>query len=170
MAAEETLGVRRERLPLPHVPEDTRYFEAGAITFGVEFRELKEANVRRALAFESEDARPPVDLSALDGDGGVSIHVFASENLDEYLRFDCFAKTPHYHYVSPGASPHHVRILYDTAANGDILDWSFAVLRSRLGSLLDEAGGTALLRDINSEQVRRVLDEVEELARKVAAG
>jgi hypothetical protein len=168
MADDGALGVRRDRLPLPHVPEDTTYFEAGALSFGVEFRELKEKNVRRALALESPDARPPVDFSLLDSDGGVSIHVFASQNLDEYLRFDCFATTPHYHYVWPGSSPHHVRIIYDTAANGDMLTWSFAALRDRLGPLLDVVGASALLRAIDPQQTTRVLAGAEDLARRLA--
>jgi hypothetical protein len=165
----QTVGQLRPWLPLPHVPEDTRYFSTGSITLGVEMRTLEPDRVRRSRQLGRPDVLPPEGVGSSDGDGGVTVHVFDSATLDEYLRFDCFVATPHYHYVVPGPPPHHVRVLHDTAANGAMLDWTFTVLRNRLGPLLEVAGGSALLGGIDPSAFHHLLDEVEAVARQAAA-
>ncbi|MEE2673125.1 MAG: hypothetical protein VX466_04975, partial [Myxococcota bacterium] len=91
---------RYELMPIPPVDSQTEYFEAGAVSFGVEYRLLDDAI---AAASNLESAEGQNSASSFD-DRGVSLHVFGSaaegEEPLEYLRFDCFDEDPHYHYVS----------------------------------------------------------------------
>ena len=139
-------------------------FPAGAIEFGVIFREINEA------ALLKYEGRPGV-AELLEkirrenySDRGVSIYVFEAGTSRDYLRFDCFEREPHYHY-------HHLHALkdagveinmetlsidgyaecitmngywhqlpFDSTANGDIRVWALDKLRNRLSAMLGEAG------------------------------
>src|SRR5665213_568962 len=81
-------------MPIPPVERNTERFTAGAVTIGVEFRVLTDA----LIAAMGKKAAP--EIGSLD-DAGVSIHVFvkAADGDLERLRFDCFRKEPHYHYI-----------------------------------------------------------------------
>ena len=120
------LAPRRVSVPVPIREENTTYFQAGPILFGVEYRQLNEqvfadhmANTPGAA--EAWENRPWADDPEMNkilqlGFGvegqappdieGVSIHVLDAASREEYLRFDAFEEEPHYHYISPG--DHHV--------------------------------------------------------------
>src|SRR5205085_6258588 len=121
--------------PQPPVPENTRYLPAGALTFGVEYRELDPASLvatyegNTAHLAELEEKSPAGGFT----DEGVSIHVCDAADGREYLRFDIFDDEPHYHYVHhDGDAVVNNVIDFDTAAHGEMLPWAIDVLRSRL--------------------------------------
>jgi hypothetical protein len=157
----------------PQPPEDdkTTYLEAGAVTFGVEYRVLDPEMLRQTYKDNPEQLRELEERSPEGGfyAEGVSLHVVGNDG-HEYLRFDMFDSPPHYHYNHPsdGVSFTNNVIDYDAAANGPMLDWALARMRSRLPDMLREAGGGAVADQVDPAVVDKVLDEVESLA--AAAG
>jgi hypothetical protein len=79
-------------------------------------------------------------------DGGLSVHVCDATTGRELLRFDCFAATPHYHYIPVGGGNH--AIAFDTDANGDMVSWVTSRLRSRLPAMLTRAGAADLAANL----------------------
>ena len=57
---------------------------------------------------------------------------------------------------------------FDVTAHGDMLDWTFAVLRSRLAAMLEAAGGAELANRMDPRAAAPVLDEVEHATRAIA--
>jgi hypothetical protein len=155
--------------PIPYIPEHTKMFDAGAISFGVEYRvlnnELVEANYGAEVTQELQESYRPEDSAQID-DSGVSIHVFGSDGR-EYLRFDCFEEGPHYHYLLPDETFQRV-VMFDPVANGDPLTWTMSCLRQRLPAMLREAGGKSSAARLDARLVERVLDEVEREARGIS--
>lgn len=157
------MPTRYQVLPIPALPEHTRMFEAGAVTFGVEYRLLDEAIIAAEYGADARAAfgnQLPPGLPAQLAEDGVSLHVFDSASGGEYLRFDCFADYPHYHYITPREGCQSV-LEYDPVANGPIFDWLFARLRSELGAMLRHAKGSELAEKLDRAQLDRVLPEVE---------
>ena len=171
---------RYDKMPIPPVAQQTEYFEAGPVTFGVEYRLLTDAI---AAASASEDARG-VDSAAETGfdDRGVAIHVFGedrdlsparpadagkaggegSEQL-EYLRFDCFDEDPHYHYICWKQRSNEMLHL-DPVADGDPLLWALERIRTRLPQMLERAGACELAARVDPRLVEQVLPRVSEAA------
>jgi hypothetical protein len=149
--------------PIPPIAANTDVFEAGAVSFGVEYRRLNDEIVGQHMT-ESRMALPPnPDRKGEIDDRGVSIHVFGRDG-HEYLRFDCFEDGPHYHYITPNQE-HQVIVGFDSAANGDPLDWTLATLRARLAPMLRAAGGAAHADACDPALVKDVLARVESCAR-----
>ena len=85
----------------------------------------------------------------------------------EYLRFDCFANKPHYHYgrYSEGEL---ITVRIDQYAEGDPVDWTIGRLRARLPEMLEYAGAQPLadyVRDHKAD-ILEVVDQIEALLRK----
>lgn len=150
--------------PIPPDAEHTTYVDAGAISIGVEFRLLDEAE----LAANYEGAEMQEIQDALAGntvqDTGVSIHVCASEGGHEYLRFDMFEEGPHYHYIEPTGESQQI-VDFDRVAMGEMLPWTLDQIRSRLPVMLEHAGGSALIPKLEAKRIEASLAEVEKLAR-----
>jgi hypothetical protein len=68
-------------MPIPMIEHNAEWFEAGPIAFAVEARVLGESQGNLAT-------------------GGGTIHVFSADRSTEFVRFDCFDKEPHYHYLN----------------------------------------------------------------------
>jgi hypothetical protein len=157
--------------PQPPVPENTRNVAAGAITFGVEFRNVDPASLNATYAANADqlaelEARSPVGGFS---DEGVSIHVCDADDGHEYLRFDIFDAQPHYHYVhktSPGAEIVNNVVAFDEVALGDMLPWAIERIRTRLPAMLAAAGGERLVARLDPALVGRALDEVDAIARR----
>ncbi|MEZ4279331.1 MAG: hypothetical protein R3F21_06905 [Myxococcota bacterium] len=167
------MPIRYQTLPVPAFDVFTTRIEAGAITFGVEYRHLDEAGI---LAYYGPDARAKFDHRAPAGfagpveEDGLCIHVFGTSDGAEYLRFDCFDEAAHYHLIDP-ATPTNVVFEHDVAKQGPLLDWALRALRDELASMLERAGAPALARAVDVEVVRPALARVErECARALAAG
>ncbi|HEY3695276.1 DUF7700 domain-containing protein [Phenylobacterium sp.] len=152
--------------PIAPIAANTEVFDAGAVSFGVEYRRLDDDIVGKHLS--EQDARRLADIERKGGadDRGVSIHVYGRDG-HEYLRFDCFDNGPHYHYITPGQD-HQVVVTFDAAANGDPLDWTLTALRGRLVPMLREAGGGAYADACDPGLVNDVLARVEHAARAAA--
>ncbi|MFI5048224.1 MAG: hypothetical protein ACHQIG_14260, partial [Acidimicrobiia bacterium] len=107
---------------------------------------------------------------ALFDDFGGTVHVNATDDGREHLRFDCFDVKPHYHYVHyPEASNTVCRL--DQFANGDPLEWTLRRLRHHLPEMLDFAGSTELSGRVRADEatVAAAVDEVERLLREADA-
>lgn len=154
--------------PIPPDADHTTWVEAGAITIGVEYRLLDDAE----LAANYEGAQMDEIQDATGGqavqDNGVSLHVTATEGGHEYLRFDLFEGEPHYHYIEPSGEKQTI-LEYDRVALGPMLPWALGQIRTRLPEMLAFAGGEALVAELEPARIEASLVEVEKLAREAEA-
>lgn len=163
-------------MPAPPVLAQTEMIEAGAVTFGVEYRVL---NVAVAAANYANYKPDPVLVAAYEKasgamrDRGVSIHVIEAGKREqaEYLRFDCFQEDPHYHYISWENKTNEL-LGIDSVANGDPLGFTLETLRTRLREMLLRAGGPAeaLARQVDMRIVEAALPRVAEAAYRARFG
>jgi hypothetical protein len=145
---------RTVRVLAPIDEERTERWRAGPITLAIEQRELR-TEIDRHVWHEAAD-------DAYD-DSGITIHVLDTETGREYLRFDCFAEDPHYHYNWPGQDEDlNQVVVYDTHAHGaDMFAWAMGVLRGRVGAVLANSGGAHLVERLDGQAIERALDEME---------
>ena len=151
--------------PQPPVEENMRYFDAGALRFGVEYRALDPESLVETYKDRPEELAEMLEKSPEGGfaDEGVTVHVFDATDGHEYLRFDMFDDEPHYHYIpktTDGSIVNNV-IDFDVPAHGDMLPWVFESLRTRLPMMLEHAGGDTLAQKIDDGVVTRALVDVE---------
>lgn len=135
-------GQHHKFMLIPIMDHNAKFFPAGPVTFGVEGRVLgdKQGNV---------------------GERGASIHVFNADRSEEYARFDCFEKYPHYHYILNDLQ-HNLLWGYDTDINGPMLPWALNALRTRLPNILRHANAPALADRVEKQGFNiAVLDDVE---------
>jgi hypothetical protein len=166
----------------PHSEAATIMVEAGAVTFGVEYRYLTgqvltevygSEVAKRAMA--NRFGVPDLDLSS-PIDSGVSVHVFDAATGEERLRFDDLDQEgrhpAHYHYMGPDGR--HALGWFDPAAEGPYLPWVLERLRTRLPDMLAFAGAGDLAARVDAEAVEaalpRVSAAVEAQAAAAAAG
>lgn len=154
--------------PQPPDPEHTRWFPAGALVLGVEYRDVDPESLAATYREDNEAMAEILEHSPDGGffDSGVSIHVRGAHDGHEYLRFDVFEDDPHYHYVWPQGD-HNQVVAYDQAAHGDMLDFALRCLRHRLAPMLEEANGTHLVTALDPAVLDPVIDQVASLARAV---
>ena len=158
-------------LPVPAILAHTILVEAGAVTFGIEYRKLDEAAILREYGPDSRakfDDRRPAGMAEVVAEDGLALHVFDTRSGDEVLRFDCFEKAPHWHLLAPAIS-RNVVIEHDAAAHGPLLDWALRALGSDLAGLLRAAGARVLADRLDPERVAAALTSVGQTARYVAA-
>jgi hypothetical protein len=154
--------------PIPPDPARTSYVDAGALSFGVEYRLLDDAELgANYQGADMEEIQEALQGNGV-GDRGVSIHVIANEDGHEYLRFDCFEKGPHYHYIEASGEKQTI-VEYDPVAMGDMLAWTMHQLRTRLAPMLEHAGGGRVARGLDAARVAASLVEVEALASRTGA-
>ena len=158
-------GVVYNMQPQPPVEENTRWFEAGVVTIGVEYREVDPENLVATYQDSAEDMAVLKERSPEGGftDEGVSLHVRGTDDGHEYVRFDVFDAEPHYHYVRPPGGHNNV-VPFDAVADGDMLPWALDRLRNRLSDMLTEAGGGDLAPRLDAAVLGKVVDEVGGLA------
>jgi hypothetical protein len=145
------------------IPENSSYFDAKPLQFSIEGRVLNAdiINARYVEAFGGERAPE----SWIKNDGGGSIHVFSQRHGDaavEHLRFDCFEKEPHYHYIC-AAEGWNERYYFDEAAQSiSMFEWVMSALRRRLPEMLRKAHASdSVIGEIDIEASRAALDAVE---------
>ena len=100
---------------------------------------------------------------------GPSVHVFGEVDgtEEEILRFDCFDRTPHYHYgFSYITEP---QTLIDTAAVGDPLEWACERIGTRLPALLERAKAGHLATACDPEAMKSVAAELLARGKALAA-
>ena len=133
--------------------------DAGAVSFAIQHRDL--------------DGGAPHGQGASGAGGsyadqGVCIQVMADvDGKDtEILRFDCFDNSPHYHY---GPEKDNVRILLDTVVSGNPIGWTTKQLRHRLPEMIKRAGYEELAGKLDDALVSQKIDELDTVAREIAA-
>jgi hypothetical protein len=154
--------------PQPPVADNTRYFVAGNVTIGVEYRELDPDGLVETYKHDPAQLAEMLERSPEGGftDEGVSFHVVGTEDGHEYVRFDVFDGEPHYHYNHGGDDIVNNVIDFDVNAHGDMLPWALDRMRSRLGPMLTEAGGGHLVAGLDTAEIARVVDEVGAIAER----
>lgn len=150
-------------MPIPPVEAHTRYFDAGVVRIGVEYRLLDDA-IARAHMREVDPAGTYAQAAGIE-DRGVSLHVFAEQDGEwrEFLRFDCFAEDPHYHYICWRERTNDMAHL-DPIADGDPLAWAIERIRTRLPQMLERAGAPEPARRIDAAALEEALPRVTEAA------
>ena len=158
--------------PQPPVAEHTRYFEAGNLSIGVEYRDLDPEGLVDTYKENPAHLAELLERSPAGGftDEGLSLHVCGADDGHEYLRFDVFEKEPHYHYNHPGAEVVNNVIDYDTAANGDMLPWALERIEHHLPDMLGQAGGGRLVAGLDPPAIANALSQVRAVAAKALAG
>jgi hypothetical protein len=123
------------------------------VKFGVEERAVDEATVRASFTDEqrARSAIEDVHDGAFADDGGLSIHVSEAASGRELLRFDCFAATPHYHYIPIDGG--NRAVAFDADANGEMVPWVMACLQTRLPRMLSRAGAVELAAQTDAAAV-----------------
>ena len=159
--------------PQPPVAANNHLFPAGALTFGVEYRDVDPQSLRATYAGNEEQLAELEARSPEGGfsDNGVSIHVCGTDDGYEYLRFDIFDDEPHYHYNhrhDDGTIENQV-VDFDPTAGGDMLPWAIRCLRYRLVEMLEAAGGRRLVDQLDPSKIGEVLGEVIMAAEQVRA-
>jgi hypothetical protein len=155
--------------PIPPNAEHTTYVDAGAISIGVEYRLLDDAElVANYQGAEMDEIREAVGDGLVVEDNGVSLHVVGTEDGHEYLRFDLFEGEPHYHYIEPSGEQQTI-VDFDRVALGPMLPWALGQIRQRLVPMLEHAGGQALVAKLDARRIEASLQEVEKLAREAEA-
>ena len=157
-----TQGLVRTTRPMAIDRDATRLFAAGPLEIGVENRIVNDDLVEEHLRRNGRES----DGKAIEEDGGISLHVCDGATGDEYLRFDCFALRPHYHYITPisdAVAFRHVTFRFDEVAHGPMLPWAFGAIRTRIEPMLAEAGAPKIARTgpgsgglLRDDVVRRV--------------
>ena len=121
----------------------TEVIQAGAIRFGLEYRNISTATV---------------------SDRGMAIHVLgdvAGQEI-ELLAFDCFEEDPHYHY---GPRNNNERIYWDKTLVPHPLRWTMNQFKARkLGAMIQRAGYPSIAAELDEELVQAKLPEVEDKA------
>lgn len=153
------IGRWRDRMPIPPIRNRCRSIKAGPLTFVVEARHLSDEILREAH---------PNDLTTETrgyDDFGASLHILDTADGLEHLRFDCFSKDPHYHYLRHKDHGHLVCRFDDVADDTEFSEWVMLRIRSRLPEMLAYAGQEDLADAVRSELplVINAADEVVEL-------
>ncbi len=151
-------GRRAPALGAPN-PDFMEEFPAGAVKFGVEYRDISGYKIPDFWEAEK---------GAQFADAGVTLHVFDADSGVEHIRIDCFSDDPHYHYSCQDTEEYLV-VRYDAPANGDdMLGWALNCFRGRLGPMLASSrGGKELADKVDDTLVADALDRVEDAARRI---
>jgi hypothetical protein len=173
------VGERYPILPIPHLPEQTELVPAGVLVIGVGHRVLDGATATAYL--DEVGYRPTGDDGAerrYEGvDGGVCLHVFgprsgtdltATDDLVEYVRFDCFDDEPHYHYVY-NAERAQDRVFLDPTLEGDPMAWALERLRTRMPAVLRKVGAPDVAERIDAAALEAAIPAVVAAVEQAAA-
>lgn len=124
----------------------------------------KEPSIRKKsdpIIIEAAGMRIWVDYRrGVGGDEGLTFDLTVAGEKDgaRILRFDCFSKTPHYHVGASAKSPVH-----DMNAEGitDPVRWTLDQLKTRLPSMVAEAGYADIAGAIDQQAIAQSLSRVE---------
>lgn len=118
---------------------------------------------RNPIIIEQAGMRMTVDYrQGVGGDEGLTFDITVAGEKDEgkrILRFDCFNQTPHYHIGPSGRHPVH-----DMKNEGieDPVRWTLEQLKTRLPSLVTEAGYEEIAKTIDQKAFTQSLSRVEQ--------
>ena len=148
---------------IPLNADNSISLDCGPLRFVVEPRILDDTVIAR----EAEDGQEKAERALFSTIMAPRSTCSPPSDGLEYLRFDCFANKPHYHYgrYSEGEL---ITVRIDQYAEGDPVDWTIGRLRARLPEMLDYAGAQPLadyVRDHKAD-ILEVVDQIEALLRK----
>ncbi len=114
----------------------------------------------RPLVVKGGGVRIEIDYRRRRTDEGLRIGVYGGEGADapEVLRFDCFEKRPHFHYLGP-VNRKLERI--NKKAVPDPVRWTLNRIKKDLSSMFWKAGRRKLGKEINQSAVARALKKSE---------
>ncbi len=113
--------------------------QAGAVTFGLEYRTLRDG-----------------------AEEGVCIHVYRNSipgHDKELLRFDCFRVAPHYHYRN-STTKKNERLMLDFTAEADPLAWTLDKIKNRLPIMLIRCDAEDVARSVDQREVDAALPKI----------
>jgi hypothetical protein len=139
------IGRWRGRMPIPPIQGRCQSIDAGPVTFVVEARHLSDEILQATHPSDLTIGTPGYD------DFGASLHVFGTADGLEHLRFDCFSKDPHYHYLRHKDHGHLVCRFDDIAEDSEFSEWVMTRVRTRLPEMLAFAGQEKLADTVRSE-------------------
>ena len=146
-------------IPIPADAAQTTYVDGGPLRIGVEYRVL---DIDTAAEVREPDGQLATGRMGF-ADRGFCLHVYDRATGLEHLRFDIFDDEPHYHYMMPGTS--NIVVVFDSAANGDMLEWTISCLEKRLSVMLVQAGAVDLAKAVNGGLPSEAIAEVLQLVR-----
>ena len=167
------LGMAFPVMPMAPVAAHCLSVPSGPVTLVVEARDLA---IDRRYSEYGDDG--PIEPDETFDDFGTSLHVNGAADGIERLRFDCFDKEPHYHYIRPEENANIICRL-DDIAEGDSIEWTISRLRHRLPEMLEHANARELADAVRADLptlfssldiVREMLDEARRrtIARRTA--
>lgn len=170
-------GSGSDQPPEPLHPAHTRFFPAGAVDIGIEYRLLNPDTVRESYKMmENSEAilarfEEKIKETEPKIDEGLSIHVMSPDRRAEYLRFDCFAEWPHYHYIRTDQPGNLLNwsIVIDRVADGEPLDFALDRIRHRLPAMLTQARAADVAAQLDLGLVGKVCDDVRAHANDLVA-
>jgi hypothetical protein len=110
----------------------------------------------RQLTVKTGGVRIEMEYRLRGSDGGLSLKVYGGEGDEapEVLRFDCFERRPHFHYM--GRTNRKVeRISKKTVP--DPLEWTLSRIKGDLPSMFWKAGYRKLSQEIDQPAIARAL-------------
>jgi hypothetical protein len=116
---------------------------------------------REPLIVEGGGIRVEIDYSRRGSDAGLRFRVYygeTSNTASELLRFDCFQKRPHFHYLGQGKRKLE-RI--DKKIAPDPVRWTLARIKGDLPSLIWKAGYRKLSKQIDQRALAKALSRAE---------
>jgi hypothetical protein len=125
-------------------------------------KEISTAQKSDPIIIEAAGMRIWVDhRRGIGGDEGLTFDVTVASDKEEgarILRFDCFSKTPHYHVGPAGKDSVH-----DMNAEGiaDPVRWTLDQLKTRLPSMVTEAGYEEIAKRIDQTAIANRFSQVE---------
>ncbi len=147
-------GNRFAQLPIPMVPEHCVTVDAGAVQLLVESRRLTNAIIADRFG---GDVDPGIEFD----DQGASLHVCGTGDGLEHLRFDCFEKEPHYHYIDNLAGANTV-VRIDELAVGDPVEFTLRCVGAHLSEMLRHSAPAGLADEVAAD-AGRVADAIPEI-------
>ena len=118
------------------------------------------AKQSRGLILKAGGVRIEVEYRRRGSDAGLSFDVYGGDEdtAPEVLRFDCFEKRPHFHYIGPSKN-RLVRI--DKKTTPDPVKWTLRQLKKELSSMVWKAGHRKLAEAIDQAAVARAVVKAE---------
>ena len=148
-------GIRYDVMPIPMVPEHCIPVAAGPVQLIVESRHLTNQILADTYADNDE-----IEAKIHFDDFGASLHVCGPDG-SEHLRFDCFEKEPHYHYIEQANQANTV-VRIDELAVGDPIEFSLSAVARHLPEMLRHTGASDLA-DAAAERMGEVQVAVAEV-------
>ena len=122
------------------------------------------------LIINEGGVRVEIEYRRRGSDAGLSFQVYGADRNPnaELLRFDCFQKRPHFHYLENSRTRRIERI--DKKKAPDPVRWTLERLKEDLSSVLWKAGHRKLAKEIDQPALAKALARAEKKILRLARG